>query len=215
MPFGAKADPTRGRIDEAPTVQAYLFFVGSKFAHPFASLVCAADFETAVRLFEMDLDPDVQFLPDGSVRLRVDAQEYRYGDWLDYVECCHRWAGEWMVARLPAPEGDGVWDLLVAEGAGDAAEYAGRCRKAAPGEWWRGKSYFIWWLRSGVIVTFYRRVDAWRIRVTERFLFDDRREPRLWYGTTRDVARRIEDEVEAGPFRPGMGRPAGDKGGAP
>src|SRR5262249_53492500 len=158
----------------------------------YVSIVKALTVGEAVVALLRHEDPPLQFHPDGSVSMPLVRSTVAYPHPLAYIEAQFKINGEWQIRVLP----EDLWERDFQEGV-----YCGehpdevrvrieRCRRVFrqdhPGS--RARA-FLWYLKSGALVTFYRRKWPWRIEVVGRYLDpnDAPHQIRPWTGTYEDL----------------------------
>jgi hypothetical protein len=148
----------------------YLIFTRQPRSHSVVFLIRASSVNEAIwHYIHKQLSDSTILNEDGSV------QEYRthYPHVLAYIEANEKITGEWQIRKMP----EWVWEKQVIEAfCGESedghAEVIKACRphltRAFPGS--RAKA-FVWFLKQGVLVTFYRKTDAFQIEILARYLW--------------------------------------------
>lgn len=150
--------------------ETYLIFVRN--AHSVIYFVQASSINEAIGKYVSSMDDKVVLQADGSV-LSGDDQ---YPHLLAYIEANEKRYGEWQIRKLP----DWVWQTPLVEAfCGESKDGPARdieeCRKhfveAFPKS--RAKA-FVWYLKQGTLVTFYRKQGPFNIEVLKRYLIPRR-----------------------------------------
>ena len=106
---------------------------------------------------------------DGSIR----HGDSHYSHPLAYIEANYKTQGEWQIRRLPK----WVWQNSVVEAfCGESKDgfawIIADCRVRFAEDFPRSRAKaFVWYLRQGTLVTFYRRQGPFRIKVLKRYLW--------------------------------------------
>jgi hypothetical protein len=110
------------------------------------------------------LGPDIIRHPDGS--LEDDGILYPHP--LAYIEAGFKRYGEWQMRLLlePTPE-EPCRENFCGESEDGTAEVIAECRRQGGKK--RAKA-FVWYVRAGTLVTFYRKSKPYRIKVLARYL---------------------------------------------
>lgn len=110
------------------------------------------------------VDSDIVRRPDGS----IEEAGIVYAHPLDLIEAGFKRYGEWQMRLLlePTPE-EPCAEAFCGEDADNVADVIAECRRKFGTK--RAKA-FVWYLREGMLVTFYRKGKPYRIKVLERYL---------------------------------------------
>lgn len=148
--------------------ETYLIFEGG--AHPTVYFVQAFSVNDAIWKYIMGLDTGAILQADGSV---LEDGEY-YPHVLAFIEASEKIHSEWQIRKMP----DWVWQTPLVEAfcgeSQDGPAYViAECRehfaKAFPKS--RAKA-FVWYLKQGTLVTFYRKKGLFNIIVLKRYLWN-------------------------------------------
>jgi hypothetical protein len=177
--------------------ETYLIF--QRLAHAVIYFVQASSVNEAIWKYISEENDDAVLQADGS----VNEEGRSYPHPLAYIEANEKIHYEWQIRRLP----EWVWQREVVEafcGESDdgpamvIADCRKRLRQAFPRS--RAKA-FVWYLKKGTLVTFYRRQGAFRIKVLKRYLWDwDGKELTVedWDGGYQEIL----DGLDLEPFKP-------------
>jgi hypothetical protein len=152
----------------------YSIFMGPRGGHAATFFVRAPTPLDAIKRFMEEEDGTLIFSADGSVVAPYGRNPIRYLHPLAYIEACHKTRGEWSIDELP----DWVWEadyqeVFCGENTSDIEAYLDRCRPVLRQEVPRSRAPgFVWYLRSGVLVTFYRPHRPFQIEVLGRYLIE-------------------------------------------
>lgn len=146
--------------------------------HPIVCLASAAEPEQALRAYIRQQHPDATLEAGGAVWFRDGRSEYRFPHPLAYVEAVEKASHEWQLREVPeAAFGAELAEVFCGEDADNVEAHLLTCRALLRQEFPRSRAPgFVWYLRDGVLVTFYRRRALWRIEVLLRYL-------RRWAGS--------------------------------
>src|SRR5947209_8560293 len=138
----------------------YLIFTGGRGYHSVVYLLRAPTLLGAIQRFLQEENSQVTFGPDGSVREPDGRRVLTYPHPLAYVEAQYKTHEEWQIRELP----EWVWereyteDIFCGENADDIEWHVERCRPLLRQEFPRSRvPAFVWYLRDGALVTFYRK----------------------------------------------------------
>jgi hypothetical protein len=172
--------------------ETYLIFIRTKHSHSTIFFVQASSVQNAIwHYISKQISDTVILNEDGSV------QEYNrhYPHVLDYIEANEKLTGEWQIRKMP----EWVWQTQVVEAfCGESkdgpATVIKECRpyltKAFPGS--RAKA-FVWYLKHGTLVTFYRKTDAFQIKILARYLWKRNEQQTTIEEWTGDYEEIIKD----------------------
>jgi hypothetical protein len=168
----------RGLVDprgEEKERRHYTIFRGGRGAHSVLFLLRAATPADAILHFLGDEDAPLRLEDDESLTLTRGKTSIRYEHPLAYVEAVYKTEGEWQIREVRDEE---AWEsaceeVFCCENAGDVEGYVERClpvfRRTHP----RSRALaFVWYLRAGPLVTFYRKKGTHQISVLQRYLLD-------------------------------------------
>jgi hypothetical protein len=168
----------------------FIVFSGGHGGHSVIHFVAAPDLLTAVKHFILWSDggtaqsPDdpgntamstnwTTIHPDNSVECVTDAPKtIIYPHPLAFIEAMYKPHEEWQIRELP----DRVWtdpvaEVFCGENAGDVEVYIDECRPLLRNQYPRSRAKaFIWYVKDGVIVTFFKRAGWYQIDVLARYL---------------------------------------------
>ncbi len=179
----------------------YLIF--ERHAHSVVFFVRAQNPTEAVWRFISGESRDAVRQADGSVFLDTDLGPRRYAHPLSYIEAMYKTDGEWQIREMP----DWCWqedysEIFCGESADGAPEVIAECRPVfeveCPGA---EAEAFVWYLKKGSLVTFYRR-GIYQIEVLMRYVLD-------WDGKSATVRgwsgdhEHLMSELSLVPRRPG------------
>jgi hypothetical protein len=146
--------------------------MGPRWGHAATFFVRAPTPLDAIKRFIKEEDDTLTFSADGSVVAPSGRKPIHYPHPLAYIEACYKTDGEWWIDELP----EWVWEsdyqeVFCGENASDIQDYLDRCRPALRRDLPRSRAHgFVWYLRSGVLVTFYRQRQPFQIEVLGRYL---------------------------------------------
>jgi hypothetical protein len=149
--------------------ETYLIFTRQPHSHSVVFLIRALSVKEAIgHYLRKQVNDSIVLNADGSVH----EGHSHYPHVLSYIEAHEKITGEWQIRQMP----EWVWQTQVVEAfCGESedgpAEVIKEChphlKQAFPGS--RAKA-FVWYLNQGVLVTFYRKADAFQIEILVRYL---------------------------------------------
>lgn len=155
-------------MESSPQKRYMIFFKGHKGNYGGHAVVHLVEAPTRVdalyRLIESAYDMNVTRYPDGS--LQVDGIAYAHP--LAYIEASFKRYGEWQMRLVREPtQEEPCKEVFCGEDAGSVDALIAECRRKFGKK--RAKA-FVWYLRQGVLVTFYRAGKPLRIKIRKRYL---------------------------------------------
>lgn len=153
------------------------FLIFERGAHSVVHFVRAATITEAIRSYLAEQNSEIVFQSDGSLL----EGKTRYEHLLAYVEAHYKVYDEWQIRELPEWAWlDAVAEVFCGESADGPLSIIDDCRprfeSRFPGV--RARA-FLWYLREGTLVTFYRK-RANRLTILQRYLWN-------WDGHTLTV----------------------------
>ena len=170
----------------------YVIYRHPAESHSTVYLVCGENAEAAIRAW-LQWDVGVPLHPDLAGDLDELRPRTRYPHVLALLEAVEKTCGEWQIREVR----EGAFErpceeIFCGEHPHDVADYVewarARLRKEVPRVRVRA---FVWYLRSGVLVTFYRQPNVFRIEVVRRYLVKGRHEVEPWEGTYADLMDQL------------------------
>lgn len=159
----------------------------------------------AMQRFIANEHPDVTQCADGSVLDQIGRRRIRYAHPVAFLEARYKTCvgyenGGWELRELPewVWEADYVDEVVVLPDVRVVEQRVSQCRQVLRRELPRSRARaFVWHLRDGPLVTFYRRVGPWEIDVVRRYLVnqDLERQGELfispWVGGYDEIAANL------------------------
>jgi hypothetical protein len=144
-------------------------------------------------------DSQLTFNDDGTVDDRHERIHYEHP--LAYIEEAYRSYGEWQLREFPERAfSEPCAEIACGERPADIEGYVEQCRPLFRKSHPRSRARaFVWYLRSGPLVTFYRKKGRYRVEVLARYLLDleQRRGFIPWTGTHPEIF----DQLWLGPWK--------------
>ncbi len=147
--------------------KTYLIF--ERMTHSVIYFVQAVSVKEAICKYIADQRREkVVFLPDGSVQ---DEDEH-YPHPLAYIEAREKVHGEWQIRELPEWVLQGsVVEAFCGESQSGPAWDIAECRERFKADFPKARAKaFVWYLKQGHLVTFYRRKNPFEIVILKRYL---------------------------------------------
>jgi hypothetical protein len=150
----------------------YLIFSRPGEGHSVVHLVRAHTPLEAIQQLMREDDDTLVFASDGSIVMPYGRKRIYYPHPLAYIEANEKVWGEWQIRELP----EHVWgadyeEIFCGENSDDIEWYLDYCRPVLRREFPRSRAPgFVWYLRHGVLVTFYRRSRPFEIQELGRYL---------------------------------------------
>jgi hypothetical protein len=171
----------------------FVVFSGGRGGHSVIHFVAANDLLSAIKQIIGYEDSDVVFNPDGTVTMLSDApRPVVYPHPLAYIEASDKASREWQIRELPERVWtDAVAEVFCGENALDVEVYIEECRPLLRKQHPRSRAKaFIWYVKEGVIVTFFKCKGWYQIEVLARYLIPFGLPPghaQPWSGTYDDL----------------------------
>ncbi|MCW3096202.1 MAG: hypothetical protein JWL77_1820 [Chthonomonadaceae bacterium] len=171
-------------MDAITPQQRYLIF-SHVTVHAVVHIVEAPNLTDALwHYIWMVHNPDIVRRPDGS--LEDDGLVYEHP--LEFIEANEKRYGEWQMRLLlePTPE-EPVTEAFCGDDEDNVEYVVAECRRKFGTK--RTKA-FVWYVREGTLVTFYRKSKPYRIKVLKRYLCNYEGGPRnirVWKGDYTDL----------------------------
>jgi hypothetical protein len=150
----------------------FLIFSRSGDGHSVVELVRARSPLEAIQRLMKEQKDHLIFCQDGSVVMPYGRRKIHYPHPLAYIEANEKVHGEWQIREVP----EWVWssdyeEAFCGEDASDIEWCLKFCRPVLRQELPRSRAPgFVWYLRDGALVTFYRRTRSFEIEVLRRYL---------------------------------------------
>ncbi len=145
------------------------YFIFERHTHSVIYFVQAMSVKEAICKYILDQRSDnAVFLPDGSVQ----DEDVHYPHPLAYIEASEKVQGEWQIREMPAwvLQGSVVEAFCCESQSGPASDIA-ECRERFKVGFPKARAKaFVWYLKQGHLVTFYRRENPFEIVVLKRYL---------------------------------------------
>jgi hypothetical protein len=147
--------------------KSYLIF--ERHVHSVIYFMQASSIKEAICKYIVDQrSDDVVFLPDDSLQ----DEDLYYPHPLAYIEASEKVHGEWQIRELPEWVLQGsVVEAFCGESQDGPASDIAECRERFKGEFPKVRARaFVWYLKQGHLVTFYRRKNPFEIVILKRYL---------------------------------------------
>jgi hypothetical protein len=163
----------------------YVVFHRPRESHWVLYLVPAPCPLAAIESYLQWEDSKIRIGSDHSISMPWERRTIDYPHPVAAVEGLYKRDGEWQIRQLPG----GLWDneepseIFCGEQPWDIEGHIRVCRPYLRAEMPRSRAPgFVWYLRLGALVTFYRRAGDFQIEVLRRFLLD-------WSGPNERISR--------------------------
>lgn len=143
---------------------------GQGHGHNVAFLACAETPLAAIHTY-LQSEDGATVTDEGEILVDVEGVQRRYPHALAFIETAYRPWREWLIREIP----ERAWsqpltEVMCGEAEGDVDEDIRKCRDLFPDEKHRSAWAFAWYLRDGMLVTFYEMTDDGEIQVIIRFI---------------------------------------------
>ena len=148
--------------------KTYLIFVRN--AHSVIYFVRAISLSEAMCKYITEQSSKVVLLPDGSLQ----DEDIHYPHPLAPIEANEKVHGEWQIRELPEWVLQGhVVEAFCGESQDGPASVIAECRKHFAEAFPKARAKaFVWYLKQGTLVTFYRRKNPFEVVILKRYLWD-------------------------------------------
>ena len=162
---------------------------GADGGHSVVYLILAENVTQAMARFIVNQNDCLKLQADGSILEGLDSIWHP----LAYVEANYKIHGEWQIRELPEwTLQQQIAEVFCGESSDGPAEIIAICRSELKKVFPRSRAKaFVWYLKQGTLVTFYRRKKPFQIEILKRYLWNwDGREERLeeWAGDYSQIA---------------------------
>jgi hypothetical protein len=180
----------------------YLIYMRPRESHSYMDLVPAPSPLLAIESY-LQWQNDVEVHPDHSVSIRYGRKIIFYPHPLAAVEAGDKVFGEWQIRKV-SPE---VWatdepvEFFLGEHPDEVESQIALCRPYLRADHPRSRaSAFVWYLKQGSLVTYYRRAGELQIEVLGRFHIGVLPYPRVlrWHGDYQDLLDSLRLEPTVG-----------------
>jgi hypothetical protein len=199
----------------APTMttsagERFLFLNRPADSHTYVSFSRGANIGEALLCYVSHMDGDVSPEVGGGLRMRLGRGSRSYPHVIAFIEAIYKTHGEWQVRQLP----DWLWDcdfeegLLLGEHPDEVQSSIRECTPLLRATYPRSRARgFVWYLDTGVLVTFYRRRRPFEIEVLGRFLIDKSQDYEVvpWQGDYEDILQHLYLQPSWWQDRKGLG----------
>jgi hypothetical protein len=151
----------------------YLIFQRYAIGHSYADFAYAETPLEAIQRSLLHGCDQLSLENDGSLILDMGRTRIRYPHALAYIEAEYKTQGEWQMREIP----QGVLEADYAEGfcgedTGWIDEYFDACRPYLRRDFPRSRAKaFLWYLKKGALVTFYKRINPNEIQILRRYRY--------------------------------------------
>jgi hypothetical protein len=153
----------------------FLFFMRPRDSHSYVTIARGMTPLEAITRHILAEDSSVSVDPSGNFVMQYGRRTIVYAHALAYVEAVHKTQGEWQMRQLPewTWEADYAPEVFTGEHPDEVASAVEACRSALHQDYPRARPRsFVWYLRGGPLVTFYRPNGPFQIEVLRRYAVD-------------------------------------------